>query len=374
MIRAMCIHVHMLSVQGGKLSRMRTGHARLGWLLLSLALSMALLIVPTAVLAEQDGPPETSPQTTHLRLPFPAGSGQILGGYSARSHTGGDEYAIDFCQGQGCIQSAIGDYVIAPANMMLVMSMRGYGHTRYDDYHIFQALTDDREPLCVSLGHFSIELPGLGPGAVVKQGVALGRIGPYRDSIPHIHMGIWRVPQGCSCASYERTPLPFVGELALDGQTWPAEIEPQDRIVSSNMAQCLGADDGDTLDCFAGQMGDDAEFVGDVTIPDETYVKPDSAFRKTWRLRNTGSSTWTSDYSLALIDGERLGSPRMISVPWDVAPGQELEITAYLTAPSIPGTWRSDWRLVDDAGHLFGDSMWVIVSTGEIVESPPTIW
>ena len=64
----------------------------------------------------------------------------------------------------------------------------------------------------------------------------------------------------------------------------------------------------------------------------------------------------------------------MISVPWNVAPGQELEISSYLTAPDTAGTWRSDWRLVDDAGHLFGDSMWVIINTGQPIEATPRIW
>src|SRR5690606_3738857 len=37
-----------------------------------------------------------------------------------------------------------------------------------------------------------------------------------------------------------------------------------------------------------------ASFVADVTIPDNTNIAVSKAFTKTWRLRNSGSCTWTS--------------------------------------------------------------------------------
>jgi hypothetical protein len=42
-----------------------------------------------------------------------------------------------------------------------------------------------------------------------------------------------------------------------------------------------------TQDC------DKADFVTDVTIPDDTVLDPGESFTKTWRLKNSGTCSWT---------------------------------------------------------------------------------
>src|SRR5688572_18810473 len=39
-----------------------------------------------------------------------------------------------------------------------------------------------------------------------------------------------------------------------------------------------------------------ASFVSDVTIPDNTSITVNDGFTKTWKLKNVGSCTWTSGY------------------------------------------------------------------------------
>ena len=43
----------------------------------------------------------------------------------------------------------------------------------------------------------------------------------------------------------------------------------------------------------AGNLCNKAEFVEDVTIPDNTRIPPATYFTKTWRIRNAGYCTWT---------------------------------------------------------------------------------
>ncbi len=64
---------------------------------------------------------------------------------------------------------------------------------------------------------------------------------------------------------------------------------------------------------------DQATFVNDVTIPDGTSVTPGSSFKKTWRLRNSGSCQW-SGYTLVFDSGESM-SPAIDPIG-TVAPGQ----------------------------------------------------
>jgi hypothetical protein len=97
-----------------------------------------------------------------------------------------------------------------------------------------------------------------------------------------------------------------------------------------------------------------AEFVRDVTIPDGTRFDPGDSFTKTWRLRNTGTCTWTRDYAVVHVDGPALLGPSAMTLPTEVEPGEVIDISLALKAPTIDGTYFSYWKLRNDAGVLFG--------------------
>jgi len=48
-------------------------------------------------------------------------------------------------------------------------------------------------------------------------------------------------------------------------------------------------------------------FVTDVTIPDGQVIPPGAKFVKTWRLKNTGTTTWTANYRVRLWAGNSFG-------------------------------------------------------------------
>ena len=54
-----------------------------------------------------------------------------------------------------------------------------------------------------------------------------------------------------------------------------------------------------------------AQFVADVTVPDGTSYAPSTAFKKTWRLKNIGTCTW-SDVSLIFSSGEKMGDRKSV--------------------------------------------------------------
>jgi hypothetical protein len=99
---------------------------------------------------------------------------------------------------------------------------------------------------------------------------------------------------------------------------------------------------------------DRAKFVKDVTIPDNTVLQPGESFTKTWRLLNVGDCTWDEAYKLVFVKGDRLGDIDSVSLKSKVGPDDTLEISVPMTAPDEDGEYRSDWKLMNNAGQVFG--------------------
>lgn len=119
------------------------------------------------------------------------------------------------------------------------------------------------------------------------------------------------------------------------------------------------------------QYTDRATFTG-VESPDDRYVaNANQALTKTWRLRNSGSSTWGAGYQLAFVSGKQMGAPAAVAVP-TAAPGQEVNISINLTAPAEPGKHRGYWQMRNPQGTYFGDRIWVQLEVPGSPSGPPS--
>lgn len=109
-----------------------------------------------------------------------------------------------------------------------------------------------------------------------------------------------------------------------------------------------------------GIICDDAKWVEDVTVPDGTQMSPGQDFVKTWKVRNTGSCTWGSGYSLIHGYDEKLEG---IAEPLTgtVAPGEEVEVSVRFRAPANAGEHRSYWRMQNASGSAFGEFLYVTI-------------
>jgi len=96
------------------------------------------------------------------------------------------------------------------------------------------------------------------------------------------------------------------------------------------------------------------QFISDVTVPDGTKYEPGATFKKTWRLKNIGSCTWTTSYSLVFDTGEQMGGPASIKFPSEVKPGQTIDINVDMTAPTKAGHYIGYWKFKNASGVLFG--------------------
>ncbi len=96
-----------------------------------------------------------------------------------------------------------------------------------------------------------------------------------------------------------------------------------------------------------------AAFVKDVTVKDGTVLKPGEHFTKTWRLKNAGTCTW-QNYSLVFDHGDAMGGAAAVPISASVAPGQAVDVSVDLVAPSDEGTYEGYWKIRDDKGVVFG--------------------
>jgi len=103
-----------------------------------------------------------------------------------------------------------------------------------------------------------------------------------------------------------------------------------------------------------------AEYVGDVTVPDNSEMNPGQIFLKTWKIRNSGSCSWGEGYQIVFTFGDKMsGQPQaLLGV---VAPGQEVEISVQFTAPTNKGEYTSAWQMENSQGISFGNAFYVII-------------
>jgi hypothetical protein len=93
---------------------------------------------------------------------------------------------------------------------------------------------------------------------------------------------------------------------------------------------------------------DQAQFVSNITFPDGSVVSPNQSLTKTWRVKNTGTSTWAG-YNLKFISGNQMGGPAQVSIP-TTAPGGTVDISVNLIAPSTSGSASGVWQIENTNG------------------------
>ena len=97
-----------------------------------------------------------------------------------------------------------------------------------------------------------------------------------------------------------------------------------------------------------------AAFVSDVSIEDGTVIGAGDDFTKTWRIQNIGTCSWTSSYHLVFVSGDRMNAPSALNLPGTVNPGQSINLSVDLTAPTGNGEYQGFWKLRDPSGNSFG--------------------
>lgn len=97
-----------------------------------------------------------------------------------------------------------------------------------------------------------------------------------------------------------------------------------------------------------------AEILAELSTPPNSVLPVGAAFTKSWSIQNTGSCTWTQQLGLALSGGDPMGISTFHPIGNQVEPGERLNLSITMTAPSFPGTHQGNWFLRSPNGEMFG--------------------
>lgn len=123
---------------------------------------------------------------------------------------------------------------------------------------------------------------------------------------------------------------------------------------------------------MAATLCDSAQFVSDITVPDGSTYAPGSTFTKTWRLLNNSTCPWTTSYKVVWAGGDSMSAPPATNIPVDVPPGQMLDLSVNLTAPTTSGHYRGLFKISNASGGQFGigasagDAFWVDINVVDV--------
>jgi hypothetical protein len=82
---------------------------------------------------------------------------------------------------------------------------------------------------------------------------------------------------------------------------------------------------------------DMAEFVGDVTVPDNSIINAGERFDEAWRIRNQGTCTWGAGYQTVFVSGDIMGGQNSVACcghPASAVPGGKGDWFPHLLAPT----------------------------------------
>jgi uncharacterized membrane protein len=94
---------------------------------------------------------------------------------------------------------------------------------------------------------------------------------------------------------------------------------------------------------------------------DNTKFNPGQTFTVTWKLENTGTSTWTTDYYIQFTSGDQMNAKEKVQLPYPVSPGTNVEISVDFKAPNETGEYKSVWSLVNSKDEVFYTNFFIII-------------
>ncbi|KAK3279983.1 hypothetical protein CYMTET_12158 [Cymbomonas tetramitiformis] len=165
-----------------------------------------------------------------------------------------------------------------------------------------------------------------------------------------------------------------VSENIMKATTQPPEGGPAENPSAEKLYIVMERGLVTLQDRIDASMSLNCRFHDDVTIPDGSIMKPNTAFRKTWLLQNVGLSAWAPEPAqfesaeLECTRAELVPVASLVStdlrakhvpIPY-VAPGDHVEVSIDLVAPEEEDLYKTTFRLADQrTGKSFGDSFWV---------------
>ena len=249
-----------------------------------------------------------------------------------------------------------------------------YDNPNYQGYQLPVNSNGDND-LCdnIIIGQTSNPNPCFDPNVITWNDRASSIVlAPGYTAVLALHSKDWDIDQyGQSQSRFKcGTDIPDFSPLLFDGTTIPLDNNISKILIekctlgSNNINQDLLSDDP----CSPISPPSLPDNASDLTLQTDHVLAPGEVFEQVWHIRNTGSSTWGSGYLLHFYDGDQMGAPTEINVP-PTAPGQVVDLSVNLNAPTNEGNYTGYWQLQNSQGTHFGPVLHVKVTVQS--GSPP---
>jgi hypothetical protein len=98
-------------------------------------------------------------------------------------------------------------------------------------------------------------------------------------------------------------------------------------------------------------------YLADVTIEDGTRMKAGEVFTKTWLVQNIGGCAWRAGFTFRHVGGDPMRG-ETVTLTEAVPTGARREISVQFVVPGGQGGLaQSSWRMADETGSFFGDTL-----------------
>lgn len=104
-------------------------------------------------------------------------------------------------------------------------------------------------------------------------------------------------------------------------------------------------------------------YIDDVTIPDGTEMKAGEVFTKIWKVQNIGGCAWRTGFTFRHYGGDSMRG-NTVTLTEAIQTGSIRELSVQLVVPSQNGLIQSAWRMADENGVYFGDTLTVEIMVG----------
>ena len=152
------------------------------------------------------------------------------------------------------------------------------------------------------------------------------------------------------------TEMPTSTEVppTLEVPTVPAVTDTPAAVVLPTLTRAAVADKGLYLE---------------QSVADNSKMDPGKTFTMTWKMKNVGTTTWSTKYQLRFFAGNSLGAENAVSFPKEVKPGDTVELSVNMKSPSDQGAYHSVWVLSNaDGANFFPVTLDIVVGN----PPPPT--
>jgi hypothetical protein len=89
------------------------------------------------------------------------------------------------------------------------------------------------------------------------------------------------------------------------------------------------------------------------TVSDGATFAPSEQFTLVFGVKNVGTTTWTTGYSLRWLAGTQIWGNTVLNLDHEVKPGEKAEFYIHGVAPDKSGKYTTRWYMVDNANHSF---------------------